>query len=389
MPKKSAQVIDMQLSKDTKELKEIVGRRERDKLRGGELLAKHEAVMRKNSLWLKWLSDDIGITEPTAIHWIKIYEQNQGAALKNFSSTPRKDKGISSGRTAGAGGRGRGGGKGTTTDSVAAAATSPADPTPAPQDAPVAAGQEGAAPASTSAPSAPSANPMPGWLEKAQARIKELEEAQAVLMETNRDLARQLETAEATQVAEASEKRISGLLELLQEANQRIDELQSELTAGYDQSLKNRLDNQSKLIEDLRRSEAEQRRCADAARKPGPRGLGTMFQLMARGDKMEFIRSIASFDDPSPGADDADKVGWIDHIFRKIHSPQMKRELLGNLSGGELADTLAERKVAGSARTAPPSADERVPVEHRRLAEPGALSKENQYGKRSNGKHAT
>ena len=384
MTKKSAQVIDMQLSKDTKELKEIVGRRERDKLRGGELLAKHEAVMRKNSLWLKWLSDDIGITEPTAIHWIKIYEQNQGESLKNFSSTPRKDKRISSGRTAPAGGRGRGGGKGTTADSVAAAATSPSNPTPAPASSPtpVGAGQEGAD-KSISALSAPIRVDFSPALAEATARIEYLERTQAMLLETNRDLAQQLEAAEAAQIAGGSEKRISDLLEKLRERDMRIDELNAQIAAGVGTEIKKRLDNQAKLIEDLRKSEVEQRRCADAARKPGPRGLATMFQLMRRGDQMEFVRALAGCDDPEPGAQDAEKVGWIDIIFKKIHSPQMKRELLGNLSSGVLVDVLVEHA------TSVTPVGERKPVDHRRLTEPGELSKANQFGKRSNGRHAT
>jgi len=434
MAKKTTNVVNMDdafFARGVSQLENYLGQRARCKVQIGKVLLGFQEKMVGKDRFVSWLEKFCGkyldFSVSTAYRYMEVAK---GEFLNGGKENRGRPKG--SGRTAPAGGRGRGGGKGTTTDSVvppaSLAATPPANPTPAHPHAPRA-GQEGAD-KSISASSAPS--PLVVALDASTAKIKKLEQAQAILMETNRDLARQLEATEAKLAgipaellspkatlgdlaaanpdtlralarkagmvfpeemepeAGQEQKRISDLLEKLRERDMRIDELNAQIAAGTDGATKKRLDNQAKVIEDLRKSETEQKRCAEAARKPGPRGLATMFQLMARGDQMEFVRALAGCDDPAPGEQDTDKVGWIEIVFKKIHSPQVKRELLGNLSSSELAGALAERKVIGSARTAPPSADDRQPVEHRRLAEPGALLKENQFGKRApNGRHTT
>ena len=421
----------------------ILERRKRDRASLGKLLCDTQALFKniKGNIdagkWADWLETRFkafDLSRATAYRYMDAYRN-----ISNEIKTEKRGRPKGSGRSRG--GRGRSGGKADATDGAAqAVAAPPAVSTPAAVSPPPA-GQEGAA-STTPAPSASLLGvgelgeqlAKLGWktipaelydrviapdaLGSALARIKELEQTQDVLIETNRDLAQQLEgipgellNPEATlgdlaatnpdtlralarkagmifpkEVGErdrAREARVHDLLEKLRERDMRIDGLNAqlaELAAGTDVAMRKRLDNQSKLIEDLRKSEAEQRRCAEAARKPGPRGLATMFQLMERGAQMEFVRALASCDDPAPGEQDTDKVGWIEIVFKKIHSQQMKKELVGNLSSGMLADVIAKHA------TSVTPTSERKPVEHRRLAEPGELLKK--PARSPNGKHA-
>ena len=457
----------------------ILERRKRDRASLGKLLCDTQALFKniKGNIdagkWADWLETRFkafDLSRATAYRYMDAYRN-----ISNEIKTEKRGRPKGSGRSRG--GRGRSGGKADATDGAAqAVAAPPAVSTPAAVSPPPA-GQEGAA-STTPAPSAsllgvgelgeqlaklgwktipaelydrviaPASEaqlergtlvvgkPIPA-LEMAAARVKELEQAQAVLMETNRDLAEQLDRASsmalggwaatnpqaiqnlarkagmifpeevgerdrarevrihdllaqieklkaeheraATDYVNKTQTRILDLSEKLRDRDCRIDELNVQIAAGIDGATKKRLDNQAKVIEDLRKSEAEQKRSAEACRKPGPRGLATLFGFLKRGEQMEFMRALASCDDPAPGEQDTDKVGWIEIVFKKIHSPQTKRELLGNLSSGELADVLAKHA------TSITPTSERKPVEHRRLAEPGELLKK--PARSPNGRH--